>query len=148
VPGFKVWSVVALVTLVGSCLDLRELSGEWRGARIGEAEELRVGFDDEVTLSLSIAAASQNSIEATASTSDGLLANARVAPVPGAEADVLSRTDFEGSPERVYFCFVETTDGGGDALALVAVFDDKRIEVRLLRGGGTPLYGIFPLHRR
>jgi hypothetical protein len=30
---------------------------------------------------------------------------------------------------------------------MVALYDDERLEVRLLRGGTRPLYGIFALHR-
>jgi hypothetical protein len=40
-----------------------------------------------------------------------------------------------------------TLDGGGDALALIAVYDDDRIEVRLVRGGAQPVYAIFDLAR-
>jgi hypothetical protein len=40
---------------------------------------------------------------------------------------------------------VPVPDGGGDALALIALYDDRRVEVRVLRGGTTPLYAIFAL---
>ena len=58
----------------------------------------------------------------------------------------LSRT-FDGAPLRVYLSFVATTDGGGDALAVIALYDDDRVEVRLIRGGTQPVYAIFDLTR-
>ena len=42
---------------------------------------------------------------------------------------------------------VATLDAGGDALAMVALYDDDRLEVRVLRGGARPIYGIFALKR-
>ena len=36
-------------------------------------------------------------------------------------------------------------DPGGEAFVLIALYDDRRIEVRILRGGTLPLYGIFAL---
>ena len=39
------------------------------------------------------------------------------------------------------------TDGSGDALAMIALYDDQRIEVRLIRGGAQPVYAIFDLRR-
>ena len=35
-------------------------------------------------------------------------------------------------------------DGGGDALAVIALYDG-RVELRLLRGGAKPIYAIFSL---
>ena len=33
---------------------------------------------------------------------------------------------FAGAPLRVYLAFVPIPDGGGDALALIALYDDRR----------------------
>jgi hypothetical protein len=52
---------------------------------------------------------------------------------------------FAGSPLRVFLAFAAIPDGGGDALVLIALYDDQRVEVRLLRSGPTPLYSIFAL---
>jgi hypothetical protein len=45
----------------------------------------------------------------------------------------------------VYLAFVAIPDLGGEAFVVVALYDDRRIEVRLLRGGLQPLYAIFAL---
>jgi hypothetical protein len=58
---------------------------------------------------------------------------------------VLAGMSFSGSPLRVYLAFFAIPDGGGEALAVIALYDDQRVEVRLLRGGTTPLYAIFAL---
>ena len=75
----------------------------------------------------------------------GLVDHAAFDSLPGAEADVLSDMTFGGSPLRVYLGFVAVADTGGEALALVALYDDHRVEVRLMRGGTVPLYGIYAL---
>ena len=62
-----------------------------------------------------------------------------------AEADRLASLTFAGAPLRVYLANVVTVDGGGDALAMIALFDDRRVEVRLIRGGARPVYAIFDL---
>ena len=61
---------------------------------------------------------------------------------------MLSGITFDGSPSRVYLAFVAIPDGGGEALAVIALYDDKRVEVRVLRGGTQPLYAIFALTQR
>ena len=58
---------------------------------------------------------------------------------------MLSAITFSGSPMRVYLAFVPLSDGGGEALAVIALYDDPRIEVRVLRGGAQPIYAIFAL---
>jgi hypothetical protein len=76
---------------------------------------------------------------------DGMLPETTLTSLEGAEADALAGITFGGNPLRVYLAFVAMPDGGGEALVVVALYDDRRVEVRLLRGGTTPLYGIFAL---
>ena len=61
------------------------------------------------------------------------------------EADALAGMTFTGAPLRVYLAFVAMPDTSGEALALIALYDDHRIEARILRGGAAPLYAIFAL---
>jgi hypothetical protein len=135
-----------LVTLV-ACTDVRDFEGTWTGTRVGDAAPLRVGLADRLDAELVIEQASLSTFRARLSTADGLFADAVIQPIPGAEADVLAHATFDGSPARVFMAFAQATDGGGDALAIVALYDDPRVEVRVLRGGTTPLYGIFLLDR-
>jgi len=137
-------TAVVFVTLLalGACNDVREYRGTWQGARVGDAAVLRVGPGEAATLAID--EIDGRGIQARL-TVDGLLDETRVTSIPGAEADTLANMTFAGNPFRVYLCFVAVGDGNGDALVLIALYDDQRIEVRMLRSGAAPLYAIFAL---
>ncbi len=142
-------AIVSWATLIVAtgCLDLRDFNGAWTGVRVGDAPALRVGFGDEVTAVLVIERAALRGLQARLTTNDDVFVDAVIQPIPGAEADVLAGVTFDGAPSRVYLSFVTAADGGGPALVVVAMYDDARIELRVLRGGSVPLYGIFSLKR-
>jgi hypothetical protein len=138
-------TLICLATLaLAACTDVRDATGTWHGPRVGDAAPLKVGVADTATATLDVTSIDKHGMAGTL-TVDGICNAAPVASLAGAEADVLSGITFAGSPLRVYLAFVPTTDGGGDALAVIALFDGDRIEVRVLRGGATPLYGVFAL---
>jgi hypothetical protein len=137
---------VALITLA-ACSDVRDYEGTWEGPRVGAAAPLQVGVATDATASLTIEQVDKHGL-AGRLTVDGIADDVAITSVEGAEADVLAGVTFAGSPLRVYLAFAPATDGGGDALAVIALYDDDRIEVRLLRGGATPLYAIFVLRPR
>jgi hypothetical protein len=133
--------VVALVTT--ACNDLRDFRGVWAGPRVGDSPALRSGAPDATAARLDVTAIDRHGI-AGRLTVPGL-ADGALTSVPGAEADALAGLTFPGDPLRVYLAFAPTSDGGGDALAMIALYDDDRVELRLLRGGAAPLYGVFAL---
>ncbi|HEY1558173.1 MAG TPA: hypothetical protein VGF94_25270 [Kofleriaceae bacterium] len=135
--------VLALCSLA-ACNDVREFRGTWSGPRVGTASVLRVGLADSATATLVIEQIDTHGFSGTVSI-DGVATAVPVASMPAAEADVLAGTTWSGSPLRVYFGFFTVPDGHGDALALVALYDDRRVELRVLRSGVLPLYGIFAL---
>ncbi len=138
------WATLVLLTLLG-CNDLREFRGDWQGQRVGVAAALREGFGEpELSMTLSIDSVSEHGLAARLAIA-GRLPETPITSVPGADADALSGLTFAGGPLRVYLAFVSIPDGGGEALVVVALFDDRRIEVRVLRGGDQALYGIFAL---
>lgn len=137
---------LALSCLAG-CHDVREFSGSWTGPGVGDAVELRVGFAGGATASLEVQEASLRQFRGRLTTSDDVFDGALIQPIAGAEADVLASVSFDGSPLRVFFAFAETADGGGEATCVVALYPDDRIELRVMRGGTAPLYGIFALER-
>jgi hypothetical protein len=140
------WATVVLLTLV-ACSDLRDFRGTWGGPRVGDASELRLGVSDTAQATLVIDSVDGNGLAARLAI-DGLLPETPITSLAGAEADVLAGLTFTGSPLRVYLAFAELPDTGGMALVIVALYDDRqarRIEVRVLRGGPQPLYGIFAL---
>jgi len=136
------WATLVLLTLLG-CNDLREFRGHWRGPRVGDAAALRVGVGDGAAV-LSIDRIDGHGLAARLAV-EGLLPEAPITSLPGAEADALAGITFGGAPLRVYLAFVAMPDAGGEAVVVVALYDDRRIEVRVLRGGTQPLYGIFAL---
>jgi hypothetical protein len=76
---------------------------------------------------------------------DGVLAPTELQSLPGAEADALSDLTFAGAPLRAYLAFAPMADGNGDALIIVGLFDDHRIDLRVMRQGASPIYAIFAL---
>jgi hypothetical protein len=138
--------LAALALALAACNDLRDFRGAWSGARVGDNPALRVGVATEATARLTVDALDRHGLAGTLDV-DGVATAAAFASLPGAEADALAGLRFDGAPLRVYLGFVATTDGGGEALAMVALYDDDRLEVRLLRGGDRPLYAIFALRR-
>jgi hypothetical protein len=126
-----------------ACNDVHAFEGTWKGPRVGDAPVLRVGVPMNTTAELAIDAIDTHGLRGHLSIS-GLVANAAFVSVDGAEADVLSNISFSGAPLRVYLAFVAIPDDGGEALAVIALYDG-RVEVRILRGGAKPLYAIFAL---
>lgn len=146
--GTSAWKFLALACWIAvGCTDVRDFRGTWTGPRIGEDAVVRVGFADAVSATLIVEEVDLGAFSGRLTTSDDAFRDATIQPIPGAEADALADIDFAGSPARVFLAFVAASDGGGDALAIVALYDDERIELRLLRGGGQPMYGIFALDR-
>lgn len=135
---------VALLVAGAACNDLRDFRGTWRGPRVGDAAEVKVGVPATAVATLTIDALDTHGLSGELSI-PGLVTSAPVESLPGAEADALAGMSFTGSPLRVYLAFVPVGDGGGEALVLVALFDDHRVEARILRGGTSPLYAIFAL---
>jgi hypothetical protein len=137
--------IAAVAALVGAgCSDLRDFRGVWEGPRVGTADVVNVGAPQARGATLFIEDIDSHGLSGSISI-DGLVADAPVATVPGAEADALAGMTFSGAPLRVYLAFVAMADGRGDALALIALYDHRRVEVRILRGGTGPLYAIFAL---
>jgi len=132
------------LTALAACQDLRDFRGTWTGSRVGD-DPVRRGFDDDVQATLEIEQVDLQTLVGRLSTNDDRFARATIAPVTAAEADVLSTISFDGAPVRVFLAFAQASDGGGDALAVVSLYSDDRVELRVMRGGDLPLYGIFPL---
>jgi hypothetical protein len=137
------WATLLLV-LAFACNDVRGYEGMWSGKRVGDTPVLRVGVSDDAIATLSIDGIDTHGMRGHL-TVPGLIDNAALASIAGAEADVLSGITFNGSPQRVYLTFVSVADAGGEALAVIALYDENRVELRILRGGSQPLYAIFAL---
>jgi hypothetical protein len=111
---------------------------------VGDDPVLRVGAAGITNATLAIDSVDSHGIHGRLSI-DQLVADGAVVSLPGAEADALAHLSFGGAPLRVYLAFVALSDGGGEALVITALYDDRRVEVRVLRGGPLPIYAIFAL---
>jgi len=131
-----------IVAALAACTDLRDFHGSWQGPRVGADPVLHVGAADAASATLTVDSVDKHGLAGHLTIAG--LTDAAFASLPGAEADALASTTFAGAPLRVYLAFVPTTDGGGDALAVVALYDE-RIELRVLRGGSLPIYAIYAL---
>ncbi|HEY0250568.1 MAG TPA: hypothetical protein VGC41_03535, partial [Kofleriaceae bacterium] len=129
------WATLCLV-LAFACNDVRAFEGAWSGKRVGEQPVLKVGMASDATAQLAIDSIDTHGLRAHLTIAG--LVDADLVSIAGAEADALSDLTFSGSPQRVYLAFAATTDGGGEALAVIALYDENRIEVRVLRGGTQP----------
>ena len=142
-----VWVVVSAVAsavALGGCTDLRTFRGAWHGPRVGDSPAVKVGVADDATALLAIDAIDSHGVRGTLTVS-GLAAGAPFQSLAGAEADALGQMTFDGDPLRVYLAFTPISDGAGDALAVIALYADHHVDLRLLRGGAAPLYAIFDL---
>lgn len=139
------WATLVLLSLV-ACSDLREFRGTWTGP-LNDNQLVLAGIPEPTAIAratLAIDVITGHGLAARLAI-PGLLPETAIATLPQAEADVLSDITFAGAPLKVYLAFAPMPDGGGDALVVIALYDDRRVEVRLVRGGTRPLYGIFAL---
>lgn len=136
--------VVMIGLALAGCSDLQDYRGSWSGARVGTNPVLRIGAPTAAAATLDITELDKAGLQGTIEIAD-LVDQASFSSIAGAEADALGGMTFTGSPLRVYLAFVAMPDGAGDALAVIALYDEHRVELRMLRGGTTPLYAIYAL---
>lgn len=144
-------AALAGVLVLAACNDLRDFAGEWRGARVGDSPAVRVGGTDGAVATLQIDDVDTRGLTGRLAIDSGYglyMIDAPVTSLAGAEADALATISFAGAPLRVYLSFVPVTDGAGDALAMIGLYDSRRIDLRLLRGGTAPIYAIFAMSER
>lgn len=134
----------AVLAMVG-CSDLRDYRGTWRGERVGDDPVLLVGQLGNDVAELTIDSLDRHGLQGRL-VIDGVV-DSPIASLPGAEADVLAGMTFDGSPLRVYLGFADLLEGE-DALAVISLHEDNRVDLRMLRGGASPLYAIFALGRK
>jgi hypothetical protein len=133
-----------LVALV-ACNDVREFEGTWHGARVGDNPVLSTGLAQSADCDLEIIGIDAHGLRGTL-TVTGLVDQAPIVSAEGAEADALASMTYAGSPLRVYIAFADAPDG--PLTVLVSLYDSRRVEVRVMRGGAKPVYGIFALAER
>jgi len=136
---------LVIFVAVAACNDVRDFAGEWTGDRAGASAVLRVGEGVSATLTIDTVDKQglRGHLVVVGPDPAVPLIDTDIASLEAAEADALATMTFSGAPLRVYLAFVPTPDG--DALAVIALYDSRRVELRMLRGGAAPLYAIFAL---
>jgi hypothetical protein len=128
-------------------------SGSLEGA-VEAAELVRAGFAPGVRACLELDTGKLQSEPGVVSTSDGRFARTPLRPIPPLASDALSNLSFaDGQVRNLLFAVREAGAAPRDALAVLSLLDDGRVELRVLDGapgaaGVEPLYGIFALERR
>ena len=136
--------VATLVLLVlAACNDVRDFAGDWRGDRAGVSPAVRVG--EGVSATLTIADIDKHGLRGhvvVVGTDPAVpLIDSDFSSLEPAEADALATMTFSGAPLRVYLGFVPTSTGV-DALAMIALYDSHRIELRLLARDAYAIYAL------
>jgi hypothetical protein len=148
---------VALAAAGSSACDRFERYGTGRGSLEGAIEGaslVRAGFAEGTRVCLELDTGKLQSEPGSVSSTDGRFARTPLRPIPPLASDTLSNLSFaDGQVRNLLFAIRERGDATRDALAIVSLLDDGRVELRLLDGapgapGLEPLYGVFALERR
>ena len=123
---------------------------------------VRSGFSPGVRLRLSLDAGSLADAPGRISTSDGLLRDGALRPIPELLHDPLASLTFGDGHVRDVVLAVDPADAsaGPTMLAFVSLLHDDGVELRLVRGAppardalavpavnGAPIFAVFPLRK-
>jgi hypothetical protein len=137
-----------LVFLLGAllpvgCEDLRQFTGQWSGP-VSPDPNQQHGFDPMARLDATVGGVSKYGIDLTL-TLPGATDPSRFELIRHAAEDVLADMRLPGDPLRTYLGFIRVT-GQDPFLAVVSLYAEGRVEIRLIRGPETT-YGVFLLER-
>jgi hypothetical protein len=134
--------VLALFGAAG-CEDIRRFEGAWAGPVSADPAHQQ-GFGAQAFLRAHVASVSRTAIEMSIDL-PGQGTPTRFEPIRHAADDVLGDLRLEGEPLRTFLGFLRppATDA---YLAVISLFADERIDVRVIRGPDE-LYGVFSLRR-
>jgi hypothetical protein len=125
-----------------ACEDIRSLEGEWSGPVSGDPAH-RQGFSADAVMRATVAAVSRRAIDMTIDLPpEGPL---RFQPIRHATDDVLGDMRLDGEPLRTFLGYLRPATGEA-FLAVVSLFSEDRIDVRIIRGPDES-YGVFALRR-
>jgi hypothetical protein len=119
--------VFALMLALSACQDLRDFEGNWRGPVSGDPQ-LASGAPVQ-TLSLSLTQVDHTQIT-------GVMNGLPLSTIKHAAADAVADVAVGRDALRSYFAY------NGGAWAIVSLFPDQRIEVRLIAGDTLYFYDL------
>lgn len=141
--GAIVAAAVVAITVSG-CEDIRGFEGQWQGA-VSADPSLGKGFARGDVVAISIESVTRDRI-GMALVLPGASEPTRFSPIRSASADALGELRLPGEPLRTFLGYVDAPAGGTPYLAIVSLYAEKRVELRLIRGADES-YGVFTLLR-
>lgn len=136
--GLLALSMVCAVAAAG-CTDLGTFAGTWMGGVVPSAE-VRVGVPETSSAVLNVTRVERTRLEGTIGL-EGETVTLR--PVARAGNDALGAMELPEAPLRSFFLVAPLR--AGDALAVISLYADDRVDVRLIRSDN--LYAVYHLTR-
>lgn len=135
--------VLGLLLLAAGCEDIRRFEGIWVGPVSADPAHQQ-GFADGAFLRATVGTVSRTSIDLTIDLPQG---NAPLPfePIRHAADDALGDLRLEGEPLRTFLGYLRPATGL-PYLAVVSLFAEDRVDVRIIRGPDET-YGVFTLRR-
>jgi hypothetical protein len=134
---------LGLLLLLAGCEDIRRFEGVWVGPVSADPAHQQ-GFGQSAFLRATVGSVSRTSIDLTVDLPAGS-APLRFEPIRHAADDALGDLRLEGEPLRTFLGFLRPA-AGEPYLAVVSLFAEDRIDVRIIRGPDEA-YGVFTLRR-
>lgn len=141
------WLAAGALGLMLGCVDVRTYQGAWSGPVV-EDPAVRLGFAAETRVeALTLDELTLRGLNATLTTSDGRFDRTALQPVTRSSADALASLTFDGDPLLSYLLWAPLAGdaSGSSALLVLSLFDNARIELRVI--DRDQLFGVFPLVR-
>ena len=135
--------LILILALAAGCEDIRRFEGEWQGP-VAKDPAHQQGFDAGATLHATVVTASRRALQMTV-VLPGQPAPLPFEPIRHASDDALGELRLDGEPLRTFLGYVRPT-GEQPYLAVVSLFAEDRIDVRLIRGPDEA-YCVFALRR-
>lgn len=152
---------LALLGTLAACKDVTSYStapGESYCGSIIQGPFVRAGLGPAVQMRLTFHAETLDTDPGTLSTSDGLLREAPLRPIPQLFHDPLSTLQFGEGRRRNLIYAIAPTSPGAPLFVVLSLLENGDTEVRLMRAAPAPdgqqtstegaLFGVFPLQRR
>jgi hypothetical protein len=130
------------LALAAGCEDIRRLEGEWAGPLSADPAHQQ-GFPAGAMMRATVTSVSRRQIELTIDLPpSGPLP---FQPIRHAADDALGDLRLDGEPLRTFLGYLRPPVGES-FLAVVSLFSEERIDVRIIRGPDET-YGVFALRR-
>ncbi len=119
--------MLAFAAALVACADVRDYRGTWTSSDA----TLQIDQLDLHGIAGSLSIPAQRTVAAELRASTML------------QGDALATMTFAGSPLHVYLAYFDVQDGCSEALAVISLYENRRIELRVLRGASASCSELF-----